>query len=133
LLGITPWGLPELHGEIKDELLKHNQVTGLTSKFAHVKRTEREEVYRVPITMCHFLRMALTDNVKYLQKDCNGLPIGRFNGIVDNLIHAYCAQKKLYTTPPPFPMVQMSRTVTFIWVSKMTSCPLHHAINVLLN
>ncbi|KAL3777409.1 hypothetical protein ACHAWO_004764 [Cyclotella atomus] len=114
--GIPPWSLPELHGEIKEELLKHNQITGLSSKFAHMQRTEREEVYRVPITMCHYLRMALTDNAKYLQKDCSGLPIGRFNGIVDNLIHAYTAQKKIFTTPPPFPMVQMSRTVTFVWV-----------------
>lgn len=114
--GIYPWTIPELHGYIKEELLKHNQITGLTSKWGHAKRTEREEVYRIPITMCHFLRIALTDNEKYLQNDCSGLPIGRFNSIVDNLNHAYCAQKRVHITPPPFPMVQMSRTITFVWV-----------------
>jgi hypothetical protein len=64
--GIFPWDILELHGEIKEDLLKHNQVTGQSSKFSHEKRTEREEVYRIPITMCHFLRIALTDNKKYL-------------------------------------------------------------------
>eukprot|EP00956_Cyclotella_meneghiniana_P043737 scaffold285410_cov66-Cyclotella_meneghiniana.AAC.1 len=60
--GIEPWKIPELHGDIKEELLKHNQITGYTGKFAHEKRTEKEEVYRVPVTMCHFLRIALVDN-----------------------------------------------------------------------
>lgn len=114
---IAPWEIPELHGEVKEELLKHNQITGYSSKFSHVKRTEREEVYRVPITMCHYLRIALTDNKKYLSEECSAPVMGRFNGIVDTLNHAYCAQKRIYTTPPPFPMVQMSRTVTFVWVS----------------
>ena len=34
-----------------------------------------------------------------------------------NCIHfGVFRQKKVYTTPPPFPMVQMSRTLTFVWV-----------------
>ena len=86
---IEPWKIPELHGDIKEELLKHNQITGYTGKFAHEKRTEKEEVYRVPITMCHFLRIALVDNKQYLTEPLHALAMGRFNGIVDNINHAY--------------------------------------------
>eukprot|EP00804_Cyclotella_cryptica_P005919 CCRYP_000184-RB/>CCRYP_000184-RB protein AED:0.07 eAED:0.07 QI:348/1/1/1/1/1/5/513/338 len=112
---IAPWNVPELHGDIKEELLRHNQIMRY-SKWAHAKRTERDEVYRVPVTMCHHLRIALTDSKKCLQNDYSGLSMSRFNGILDQFNHAYCAQKRIYVTPPPFPMVQMSRTVTFIWV-----------------
>ena len=74
-------------GYIKEQLLENNQITSVSSKWAHAKRTEHEDVYRVPYTMSHHLRIALMNNTKYLERDiCTGLATGRFHGIVDQCI-----------------------------------------------
>jgi hypothetical protein len=60
----VPWYIAELHGEIKENLLAHNQLTGYTGKFCHAVRTEKEEVFRFPVTMCQFLSLAMSERTK---------------------------------------------------------------------
>lgn len=58
---VVPWKFPELHGEIRDRILRHTQMTGVTGRWAHAARVEKEEVYRFPLTMMQYLRMALVE------------------------------------------------------------------------
>ncbi len=113
--GTTPWQIPELQGDIKEKLLHHNHITGEPPRWAYAKRTEREEVYRTPTTMSFYLRMAIADQKKYLEKEVNPLSMTRFNGLVDGFMQAYYSQMRSFVAPIPFPLLQIARTLNFLW------------------
>jgi hypothetical protein len=74
----VPWHIPELHGEIKEKILRHTQMTGITGQWAHATRVEKEEVYRFPLTMMQHLRMALVEKGT------------SFGGKLDSINGSYC-------------------------------------------
>eukprot|EP00980_Cylindrotheca_fusiformis_P003378 scaffold751_cov87-Cylindrotheca_fusiformis.AAC.3 len=113
---IPPWDIPELKGEIKDKILQSTQIKGHSGKWGFAKRTEAEEVQRVPFLMSQHVRMAIYDHKLYLQEE---IPVGfmlKFNSLLDGFVNAYSNQEKMFKTPMPFPMVQMARTMMFLWV-----------------
>lgn len=113
---ITPWDVPELHGEIREKILKSTQSKGHTSKWGFAKRTEMEEVQRVPFIMSQHLRIAIYDHTKYLKTEVSAPFMLKFNGLLDGFVSAYSNQEKMFKTPMPFPMVQMARTMMFLWI-----------------
>lgn len=113
---IAAWKSCQLKGKIKDQILKANQFTGETKQWAHTARTEAEENYRVPNIMALHLRMALYDHEANLNRPIEPPMMGRFNGLLDSVMNSYNAQVKMITTPMPFPLVQMARTMMFVWV-----------------
>jgi hypothetical protein len=89
--GIAPWTLPELKGKIRDQIRAGNQITGNTGEWAYQRRTEKEEVFRVPRTMVNYLRIALYDHKNLLQKGSHlgdGV-MNRLNGYVDGYMGSY--------------------------------------------
>ncbi|KAL7540225.1 hypothetical protein ACHAWF_012542 [Thalassiosira exigua] len=113
---IEPWTIGELKGKIKEQILRDNQITGDTGKWAHKPRTTKEETYRVPNAMAFHLRLALHDQADFLDADMGVGPVNRFNGLLEGVMGAYNNQVKIITTPMPFPLVQMARTMMFMWV-----------------
>jgi len=114
---IVPWAVPELQGKIKVQLLMRNQFKGHSRKWAYRDRTEVEESYRTPAYMAYYLRMAISDNKKCLTTPCNPQTMTRFNGLIDGLMQGYQGQIRLVGLGfAPFPMVQISRTMMFLWV-----------------
>jgi len=111
-----PWDLPELDDEIKEKLQKNSQAKGHAGKWGFAKRTPKEEAYRAPFVMAQILRMTMYEHRTALGGE---LPAGfclKFNALIDGFTNNYNAQNKMFTTPMPFPMVQMARTMMFLWV-----------------
>jgi len=115
---IVPWNIPELHGKIKVQLLMRNRIKGHSGKWAHIqRRSEVQEVYRTPIYMAFYLRSAISDQSKKLTQPVNPLSMVRFNAKIDELMQGYQAQIRLVGLGfAPFPVVQISRTMMFLWV-----------------
>jgi hypothetical protein len=113
---IAPWDIPELRGEIKDKVLKSTQTKGHSSKWGFAKRTEAEEVQRLPFIMSQHVRIAIYDHKKYLANEVAAGFMLKFNSLLDGFVSAYSNQEKMLKTPMPFPMVQMARTMMFLWV-----------------
>ena len=113
-----PWTVPELQQEagIKEKLLKYNQVTSdYTKKYAHSKRTLREEVYRTPINMAFLLRNTISDNKEHLKQAIIPDTMTRLNGLVDMFMEGYLNQIRVVAFPLPFQLLQMARTLLFVW------------------
>ena len=110
---IVPWQIPELHGKIKVQLLMRNRIKGHSGKWAHIQRgSEVQEVYRTL-----YLRSAISDQSKKLTQSVNPLSMVRFNAKIDELMQGYQAQIRLVGLGfAPFPVVQISRTMMFLWV-----------------
>jgi predicted membrane chloride channel (bestrophin family) len=113
---IAPWDIPELHGEIRDKILKSTQTKGHSSKWGFAKRTEAEEVQRIPFIMSQHVRIAIYDHKKCLANEVSAPFMLKFNGLLDGFVGAYNNQEQMFKTPMPFPMVQMARTMMFLWI-----------------
>jgi len=113
----APWSVPELHGDIKEKLIKYNHISGDMDKYAHETRSLREEIYRSPVTMAYFLRLAIADHSTQLVDAvlCNER-IKTLNSIVDKFLDGYLGQIRMRVFPPPFGLLQMARTMLFLWV-----------------
>ena len=114
--GEAPWTLPEVRGEIKERLLEHNTLTGIAARWRHAQRSEREEAYRTPITLSHFLRAIITNNAEYLEKGTvHPLTIVRFKGLVDHFMKGYYKHMRHLLDPMPFALLQVARVLNFAW------------------
>lgn len=113
---VAPWEIPELQGKIKEKLLKRNHILGKSSQFGHAQRTVKEEVFRTPITMGFFLRRSFAAQKKQLTNPVDSLGMANFNSKLDGFLQGYYAQMKAFMAPTPFPMLQIARTLLFLWV-----------------
>ena len=113
----APWSVPELHGDIKEKLIKYNHISGDMDKYAHETRSLREEIYRSPVTMAYFLRLAIADHSTQLVDAglCNET-IKTLSSIVDKFLDGYLGQIRMRVFPLPFGLLQMARTMLFLWV-----------------
>ena len=93
-----------------------NHLLGESSRFAHVDRTVKEETFRTPITMAFFLRLKLADHKSQLDFDLNAMSMVRFNGLLDSVMSGYTSQLRSFIAPLPFPLLQIARTLSFLWV-----------------
>jgi len=67
--------------------------------------------------MAFYLRSAISDQSKKLTQPVNPLSMVRFNAKIDELMQGYQAQIRLVGLGfAPFPVVQISRTMMFLWV-----------------
>jgi len=113
---IVPWEVPELQGKIKEKLLQRNHILGKSSQFGHAERTVKEEVFRTPITMGFFLRRSFATQEKQLRTPVDSLAMANFNGKLDGFLKGYYGQMRAFMAPFPFPMLQISRTLLFLWI-----------------
>lgn len=113
---VAPWEIPEMQGKIRDKLLQRNQIHGKSSQFAHANRSVREEVLRTPITMGFFLRRSFAAQKKQLAHPVDSLAMANFNSKLDGFLQGYYSQMKAFMAPTPFPMLQIARTLLFLWV-----------------
>lgn len=135
-----PWEVAEMNDEVKAKIIKASQSKGIAAQWGYAKRTPKEEAYRAPFVMAQILRMTMYEHKTALAG--GEFPVGyclKFNGLIDGFVSSYNAQNKMFTTPMPFPMVQMARTMMFLWVFTLpfalasdSSTLLVHCVVVLL-
>eukprot|EP00591_Stephanopyxis_turris_P004141 CAMPEP_0195515262 /NCGR_PEP_ID=MMETSP0794_2-20130614/6390_1 /TAXON_ID=515487 /ORGANISM="Stephanopyxis turris, Strain CCMP 815" /LENGTH=481 /DNA_ID=CAMNT_0040643659 /DNA_START=57 /DNA_END=1502 /DNA_ORIENTATION=- len=98
--GQHAWKVPELTKDEKQALL-----------ISVGKSNER-----TPMVLTVFLRSAIASQVEYLEKPIHVNKELRLYQFVSNFVTAYHDLMKLATTPFPFPLVQMGRTILFLWI-----------------
>lgn len=92
--------------------------------WAHGKRTATDENWRAPIVCAYNLRCEImkTRTSPILEKALHVNEELNLMGEVSNFVSAFHGLKQLITTPFPFPLVQMSRTLLFAWVFTIPFC-----------
>jgi len=75
-----------------------------------------DENTRAPKVTAHWLRMVIAQQKNFLESE---LPFQKESVLLDyvsNFLTAYSNLEKYFTTPFPFPFVQMGRTLLFVWM-----------------
>lgn len=108
------WTLPELKGPTKEYVMRSIAVSKSNATNHHC---EAEMNMRVPIQMSLYIR----DEIFTINEHTPGAEIGpwqfiRLFGSIDNFMGAYYGMRRFLTTPFPFPLVQMARTIMFIYL-----------------
>jgi len=73
---------------------------------------------RTPLVLIIFLRTVIMSNGDYLKEPIHVNKELRLLVFVSDFVSAYHGLNKLANTPFPFPLVQMTRTFLFVWVSQ---------------
>lgn len=116
-----PWTIPELNGmeanDIKNNLLSiTNAPSAASSSNNRNYNAVWEDVLRVPIRIEYLLRKSVHSNTIRLTEPIPiQLELKVFTSI-DNFMNGYYNMRKFLTTPVPFPLIQMSRTLMFTYV-----------------
>ena len=72
---------------------------------------------RSPMVLIIFLRTLIMSNTEYLKEKMHVNKELKLLAFISTFVKAYHGLMKLANTPFPFPLVQMSRTFLFVWVS----------------
>eukprot|EP00560_Eucampia_antarctica_P002395 CAMPEP_0197833282 /NCGR_PEP_ID=MMETSP1437-20131217/18504_1 /TAXON_ID=49252 ORGANISM="Eucampia antarctica, Strain CCMP1452" /NCGR_SAMPLE_ID=MMETSP1437 /ASSEMBLY_ACC=CAM_ASM_001096 /LENGTH=382 /DNA_ID=CAMNT_0043437247 /DNA_START=134 /DNA_END=1282 /DNA_ORIENTATION=+ len=93
-------------------------------KWAHGKRTATDENWRAPIVCAYNLRAEIMKirQSEILEKQMHVNEELKILDQVSNFVTAFHGLKLILTTPYPFPLVQMSRTLLFFWVFTLPFC-----------
>jgi hypothetical protein len=118
---IPPWNIAELDEQEAEEIKKDiYQNSGETSnqerRWSRPKRTEWEEVMRVPPILAYKLRLRLGEGESQLSGKPDAYRFFNNYGAVDSFMESYYLLRKHMTTPFPFPMEQMNRTFLYFYI-----------------
>lgn len=95
------------------------------NSWAHGKRTPMDESFRCPIVLSFWLK----DKILSHSSCGSGLVTPVEEQKLLNYVTAYMGDyhklRAFSTTPFPFPLVQMARTVLFLWVFTLPFCLCH--------
>lgn len=87
-----------------------------THFLSHKLSSIADENSRAPKVTAYWLRMVIAQQKNFLE---NELPFQKESVLLDyvsNFLTAYSDLEKYFTTPFPFPFVQMGRTLLFVWM-----------------
>ena len=111
---IPCWTIPELSGSTKDYILSNLDYAKSLSHHG-----DAELNMRVPIQMGYYLRDKIFTVNQTIKGDSNQIApwqFGRLFGSLDSYMGGYYGMRKFMTTPFPFPLVQMARTLLFLYL-----------------
>jgi len=95
-----------------------SKVKEFLNRSAHFQRTSTDEALRAPLILASSLRKLLLEprHKKLLRTDLVVPEELKLLSYVSDFCTNFQGLSKLITTPFPFPLVQMSRTILFFWV-----------------
>jgi predicted membrane chloride channel (bestrophin family) len=108
------WQVPELRGKTKEYVMKNIAISRSIST-----KGDAEMTMRVPIQMAQCIRDELFQVNNSVDPSISKVDPWQYTklfGSVDSFMVAYYGMRKFLTTPFPFPLVQMARTVMFIYL-----------------
>jgi putative membrane protein len=118
---IPPWNIAELDEkeaeEIKKDIFENSgETTKRDDRWSRPKRTEWEEVLRVPPLLAYKLRLRLGEGETQLSGRPDAYRFFNNYSAVDSFMESYYLLRKHMTTPFPFPMEQMNRTFLYFYI-----------------
>lgn len=112
---IPAWEIPELNG-VEQEDVYHVICDPNSRRWTHSRRTESEESMRVPIRVAYLLRKTIIEHEIRLSKALQVNREVKLLGTLDGFMNGYFGMRRFMTTPVPFPLIQMNRTLLFLYV-----------------
>lgn len=85
-------------------------------QLSHGRRSNVDEIFRAPITLCHLLKQTIMTHPDYLGYKLEVNEYRDLLGFVASFQEAFHGFRVLVFTPYPFPLVQMTRAFLFFWV-----------------
>ena len=109
---IVAWKIEELSG---DEL-KYVTPSPEWRRYAQAKSSERTNSMRVPVRLCFLLRETIASHQSRLAHPLMANHEIKLLATVDGFMNGWYGMRKFLTTPVPFPLIQMTRTLVLIYV-----------------
>jgi len=109
---VAAWKIDELSGYE----LEYVSPAPSWRKYALSANTERRESMRVPTQLCFLVRETIASNNSRLGKALLPNHEIKLLGTVDSFMTGWYGMTKFMTTPAPFPLIQMTRTLVLIYV-----------------
>ena len=106
------WEVPELTGVELD----YTMPNATWRRHAQVSHHRRTDSMRIPIRLAYLLRESIVSQNDRLAKP---LPVPKevkLLTIVDSFSNGYYGIRSFITTPVPFPLIQMSRTIVLFYI-----------------
>lgn len=114
------WDIAELNGEeredVKNSILIAPELKDRWSQSPLKVQGVWQETMRVPIRVAYLLRKTIHSQHKRLVDPMPMTQENRLLASVDGFMNGYYGIRKFLTTPVPFPLIQMARTLLFLYV-----------------
>lgn len=109
---VPAWEVPELSGYELDYCTPASE----WRRYAQTTNTERTDSMRVPLRLAYLLRETLCSQQKRLSSPLQVSQELKMMGTIDSFMTGWFGMRKFLTTPVPFPLIQMTRTLVMVYV-----------------
>jgi predicted membrane chloride channel (bestrophin family) len=109
---VVAWNIEELSGYELDYVTPKAE----WRRYALTQSTERTDSMRVPVRLCFLLRETIASQQSRLSRPLPPQQELKLLATVEGFMDAWYGMRKFLTTPVPFPLIQMTRTLVLIYV-----------------
>ncbi len=109
---VPAWEIPELSGYELDYCTPAAE----WRRYAHTSNTELTDSMRVPLRLAFLLRETIVSQKTRLSRPLQVVQEIKLLSSVDSFMNGWYGMRKFLTTPVPFPLIQMTRTIVLIYV-----------------
>jgi predicted membrane chloride channel (bestrophin family) len=109
---VAAWEAPELSGYELD----YCTPTSAWRRHAQTPANRESDSMRIPPRLAFLLRQTICSQKKLLPHPLEVSHELKLLGAVDSFMHGFYGMRKFMTTPVPFPLIQMTRTIVLVYV-----------------
>lgn len=109
---VAAWDVKELSGYELDYVTPADE----WRRYRQTPSSVRTDSMRVPLRLCFLLRETIASQKSRLATPLSVPEELKLLGSVDGFMNGWYGMRKFLTTPVPFPLIQMTRTIVLIYV-----------------
>lgn len=109
---VPAWEVPELSGYELDYCTPAVE----WRRYAQTTRNELTDSHRIPLRLAFLLRETVCSQKSRLSRPLQVPQEIKLLSTVDSFMNGWFGMRKFLTTPVPFPLIQMTRTIVLIYV-----------------
>lgn len=109
---VPAWQVPELSGYELDYCIP----TAEWRRYALSSQSEFKDSMRVPLRLAYLLRETIASQKTRLSRPLQIAQEIKLLGSVDSFMNGWYGMRKFLTTPVPFPLIQMTRTIVLVYI-----------------